>query len=120
MKKLIKLIIAFVLVFSTANVHAQSFGIKGGLSFSNMYFDDGVETYSFDMNPGFVFGPTAEFSLVENLSLETGLLLNTKGFKESESETYNSQTYEFNRKMTLYYMDVPITLKPSYDLNGIK
>jgi len=120
MKKLFPSFLALVLLLVSTNSFAQNIGFKAGLNLSNMFLDDGEETYTFDMNPGFLLGPTAEFSLAKHLSFETGLFLSAKGFKESESDSYNGTSYEYNRKMVLYYIDVPLTLKPTIDLGMAK
>ena len=49
-------------------------------------------------------------------SFETGLLLSTKGFKLNEKEN-NS---EYKMKMNLFYIDIPLTAKASFDVGGAK
>jgi outer membrane protein W len=79
---------------------------------------DDDETYSdnYKMNPGFHVGATMDFSLSDLLSIETGLLLTTKGVKIEEEE----MGFKISGKGNLYYLDIPITVKLGYDLGGAK
>ena len=118
--KLFVIVIAFTM--ATDELIAQNFGIKAGLNLSNMLIKDDDDTYSddFKMKPGFHIGATAEFQLTEMFSFETGLLLSTKGFKMSEEETYMGETYKYESKLNLLYLDIPLTAKASFDLGGAK
>ena len=112
-------LLVLVIVFSMAKeTFAQSFWIKGGLNLSNILEKDNDDTYSEDykMKPGFHFGATAEFPLNEMFSFETGLLLSTKGTKMSEDE----DDYSMESKVNLYYLDIPLNAKASYDIGGAK
>ncbi|MDP3359679.1 MAG: porin family protein [Lutibacter sp.] len=93
---------------------AQQFGIKAGLNLSNMLMKDDDDTYSddFKMNPGFHIGPTMELPINETVSFETGLLLSTKGYKE----TFDGDTDKYN----LLYLDIPLTAKATIDIGGSK
>jgi len=117
------MLVALVLVVTMTNESsAQSFGLKGGLNLSNMLDKDDDETYSDDykMKPGFHIGATAEFPFSDMFSFETGLLLSTKGFKVSDEETLGGDTYGFEGKLNLIYLDIPLTAKASFDLGGAK
>lgn len=116
------LIFAIMFTLSTES-YAQTFGVKGGLNLSNMHSKDDDETYddNFKMNPGFHLGATAEFPITEMFSFETGLLLSTKGTKVSDKYESNSVTYESSKgKINLFYLDIPLTSKATYDLSGTK
>jgi hypothetical protein len=123
MKYLVK-VFMLVVVFTTVTneLFAQNFVLKGGLNLSNMLLKDDSETYSndFEMNPGFHVGAMAEFPLSEIFSFETGLLLSTKGFKLSEEETQMGETYKYEQRLNLLYLDVPLTAKVTFDLGGAK
>src|SRR5690625_6710707 len=56
---------------------------------------------------GFHGGITIDIPLIEFITLESGLILSTKGFK---SEVEN-QSIKVNRNLTSYYMDIPILIK---------
>ncbi len=109
--------IVFVSLFCLQS-NAQSFGLKAGLNFSNMLNKNDDVTYSDDykMNPGFHFGATVDVPLINFLSFESGLFCTTKGMK------YELEVMEANITATtnLFYLDVPLTLKASYGLGGIK
>jgi len=106
----------------STELFAQNFRVKAGLNLSNMLMKDYNETYSddFKMNPGFHIGSTAEFPLTEMISFETGLFLSTKGFKKSEEEIIMSETIEIEEELNLLYLDIPLTAKVSFDLDGAK
>lgn len=123
MKNLIKLfLVVIAITMATDALFAQNFGIKTGLNLSNMVVKDNYETYSddFKMNPGFHLGATVEFPLTKMFSFETGLLLTTKGIKKSEEETLAGETYKYESKVKLLYLDIPLTAKASFDLGGVK
>ena len=122
MKNLIKLCIVALMLTIVTESFSQTFGVKAGLNLSNMLIKDDDDTYSddFKMNPGFHIGPTVEFPINEIFSFESGLLLSTKGFKLSEKETYGGETYEYKQKVNLFYLDIPLTAKATYDIGGVK
>lgn len=122
MKNLMKLLIVGIAFIMATESYAQTFGVKAGLNLSNMLAKDDDDTYSDDykMNPGFNIGATAEFPITEMFSFETGLLLSTKGFKISEEETFMGETWKFEGEMNLFYLDIPLTAKASFNLGGAK
>lgn len=105
-----------------SKAHAQTYGIRAGLNLATILAKDDEENYSenFKMKPGFHFGPTAEFPISDMFSFETGLLLSMKGFKSSETQTIFGETVKYEAKMTLFYLDVPLTAKATYDLGKAK
>lgn len=114
MRNLIRLSIAVLLLTTVTESFAQTFGIKAGLNLSNMLVknNDYTDSDDFKMNPGFHIGPTAEFEINKMLSFETGLLLSTKGFKES----YGGETYKLN----LLYLDIPLAAKATFGIGSTK
>ena len=122
MKSLIKLSIVVLLLAMGTESFAQTFGVRAGLNLSNMLAKDEDGTYSddFKMNPGFHIGPTMELPINEMFTFETALLLSTKGFKMSEKESFNGDTYEAKVKLNLLYLDIPLTAKASFDVGGVK
>lgn len=98
--------------------YAQKFGIRGGFNLANQVWQEDGDTYSadFKMKPGFHIGGIVDFSFTDLLSLEAGLLLDTKGLVMKED--YGSESYE--EKINLYYLDIPVVLKASVDVsNGV-
>ena len=118
MKNLIKFLIAAVMFAMATESFAQTFGVKGGLNLSTAVIKDNDDTYDDDlkMKPGFNLGATVEFPINETFSVATGLLLSNKGTKEEYSES----DYHFKEVLSLYYFDIPITGKATYDLGGTK
>lgn len=94
---------------SYCHVKAQSFNVKAGLNYSTIISKDKDGNYSgeYTMKPGFHGGITIDIPLIEFITLESGLILSTKGFK---SEVEN-QSIKVNRNLTSYYMDIPILIK---------
>ena len=111
MKNTTKFLLIIIISMLSIQSYAQSFGVKGGFSLANMLVEDDDDTYSdeFSMKPGFHIGGVFDYSLSDFLSIETGLFLNTKGFKWEESD--------YVIKFNLFYLDIPIALKASYDLS---
>jgi hypothetical protein len=109
MKNSIKIQLAIIICLLSFQTFAQTFGIRGGLSMATMLEKDEDGTYSGDyqMNPGFHAGVTLDFPFSEMISFETGLILNTKGFKVTEEE----DGVDVTAKAKLYYADIPLTLK---------
>lgn len=94
-------------------IQGVRYGVKGGLNMSNVLIKDEEDSYGDDTDwkPGYHIGLTAEFPITRNLAFETGLLLSTKGFKVSETETFDGETYKFEGSNNLLYLDLPLTAK---------
>lgn len=122
MKNLLKLLIMIIVFTMAAESFAQTFGVKAGLNLSNILAKDDDETYSedFKMNPGFHLGITAEFPFTDMISFEPGLLLSSKGTRISEEETYMGETYKYEQKVNLFYLDIPLTAKASFDIENAR
>lgn len=114
MRNLIGLFVCVFALTMATQSFAQNFRVKAGLNLSSMLIKDDNKTYSddFKMKPGFHIGATAEFPVTEMFSFETGLLLSSKGFKLSR-EGYEG-------KVSLTYLDIPLTGKTFIDIRGIK
>lgn len=122
MKNLLKLLIVVMALSLAGETYAQSIAVKAGLNLSNMLMKDDDDTYSDDykMLPGFHLGATAELPITDLFSFEGGLFLSTKGFKISEEETYEGETMKVEGTQTLYYLDIPLTGKATFDLGSAK
>ena len=118
MKTAIKFFLIIIISMISFHSYAQSFGVKGGLNLANMIVEDEdggpITGDELKMNPGFHIGAAFDYPFSDILSLETGLILNTKGFKIKE------ELSAITLKTNLIYIDIPITLKASYDLGGVK
>ncbi len=120
MKNSIKLIVVVFALTMTLESSAQIFGVKAGLNLSNMLIKNDEDTWSedFKMKPGFHAGVTAEFPVTEIFSFETGVLLTTKGFKQSNEDSFMGETEKNELKLNLFYLDVPLTAKIAYDIGS--
>lgn len=119
MKNLTKCVLLVLISMISFQVNAQSLRLKGGLNLANMMEKDDNNTYSDDykMNLGFHVGFVYDIPLSDILSLEPGLLIETKGFKIKESFGGISIV----GKLNLVYADIPVMLKAGYELsNGMK
>ena len=98
---------------------SQIFGVKAGLNLSKMILkDDDIDlTDEFDLKPGLLIGPTVEFPLTQDLTLESGILLSSKGIKDSFKETYQGGYYESTTTLNLWYIDIPILFKWNFQIN---
>lgn len=123
MKKLISLFFLILLLFVTTQSFAQiKFGAKAGLNLSNMLSKDNTTTYSKDykMKSGFHIGAIAEYPLSEIFSVESGLFLSSKGFKAQIMIDSFGFPIDIKAEATLYYLDIPITAKASYNIGAAK
>lgn len=98
---------------------SQIFGVKAGLNLSKMIIkDDDIDfTDEFEMKPGFLIGPTVEFPLSQDFSIESGVLLSCKGFKDSYEETYQGGYYKSKTTFNLWYIDIPVLFKYNFQIN---
>lgn len=121
MKNFLKTGLLLIMVTLFLPVFSQ-ITIKGGLNLSNMTSKDDDDTYSdnFKMKPGFHLGFTTDIKISDMATFETGLLLMTKGYKASEKETYGGQTYSYEEKASLLYLDIPILAKAYFDVQNVK
>ena len=70
------------------------------------------------MRTGFHIGATAEFPLTEIFSLETGLLISTKGVIYKQLLTEEDMDFEYKFNLSPLYLDIPVTAKASFDIGG--
>jgi hypothetical protein len=112
MKNLVKLfLIVIAIMMATDKLFSQEFGIKAGFNSSNMHIVNNRLFFTDDSNmkTGFHIGATAEFPLTEIFSLETGLLLSTKGFifRNQLNELNIGFNYESKVNLSTLYLDIP-------------
>ncbi len=118
MKNLSKVLFFSLLTVISMQTFAQKVGIQGGINLANMVSKDDDDTYSdeFKMNLGFNAGATVEIGLGGLLSLEAGVMADTKGFKLEED--YMGETYSV--KANALYIDVPVLVKVGPTLGPVK
>jgi len=118
MDKRIKTSLLLLISLLSLPLSAQTFGLKAGLSLSNMQITStggSLYTLDFKEKPGFHFGPTLDIPISKILSIEPGVIFTTKGMMYSETDYDYKATAKFN----LYYIDVPLNFKASFDLGPV-
>lgn len=86
------------------NSQEVNFGIKGGVTLSNMYIDqDDLDTE--DRRVGFHAGIFSQFMFMETVGIQPEILYSTKG-SEADYLGIINQTVRFN----IDYIDIPILL----------
>ena len=108
MKKL--LLFAVVAVFGITQTNAQemSFGVKAGVNLANVGGDVDEDT---DMKLGMHIGGFAEFMLSEKFAIQPELLFSMKGYKSEYSEAEMGVSVNYENKVNLNYIDIPIMAK---------
>jgi hypothetical protein len=105
MKKQCSVLVVLLAICSLGNLYAQKIGLRAGLNFANMLMKDKDETYSDDFNSRLAYhiGPVAEFQMCSRSSLETGILLSSKGYKWEVGE--NKVTF------SPMYFQIPVNVR---------
>jgi hypothetical protein len=118
MRNLSKIFIFCLLAFVSMQSFAQKIGVQGGINLATMLIKDDETTYSddFTMNLGFNAGVTLEIGFGSLISLEAGIMADTKGFKW-EGEMLG---VPFKSTTNLLYLDVPVLLKVGPSLGPVK
>ena len=117
MKNLRKLLIAVALCLLSLLNLAQTFGIKGGLNLTKMHVGDDYEISRLDILPEFHVGPTLELPVNELISVNTGFILSTKGFRDNETIGEGDDAFQSDTKVIVYYVDIPITVKGMFTMS---
>ena len=122
MKNLKKILIVVIVLANSTKSYTQTFGVRAGLNLSTMVIKDHDQTYSddFKLHPGFHVGATTEFPITEAFSFETGLFLSTKGLRQTQADAPLMETIATKVKMNLYYLDIPLTAKATFDVKSTK
>ena len=118
MKKLVKLFVFSILALISVQTFAQKIGVQGGINLATMLAKDDESTYSdeFDMNLGFNAGITFEIGFNDLLSLEAGVMADSKGFDWDTDFLGIPVKTEFN----LLYLDVPVLIKVGPSFGPVK
>lgn len=112
MKYFVKLFALMFVISLAGQAHAQSIHLKGGLNLANMSFDgDWFDDDDPSWKAGFILGATVEFPITSMLSLETGMLFASKGYKFELKESGDDFEFKAEETMNLLYVDIPITGK---------
>lgn len=100
MKK-IKQLILLISILGTTTLMAQSFGVKGGMSFTNINIED---DFSSRYRVGYHAGAFINLPLTDNFSFQPELLFSTKGTKAD----YEILDIKGESTLKLNYIEVPL------------
>lgn len=117
MKKSVLLLGLIAFFFAQPSLYSQKIGIRAGLNMSTMFRSTeigGRQTQDFKLRPGFHIGTIVNVPVSEILSFETGLLLNTKGYRINKKSEMSGTIVKFN----LLYIDIPVTAKTSFQVGN--
>jgi hypothetical protein len=107
-----KIVFAAFLLVGCKFCFAQEIRLRGGFNLSQFrykYGDEVIHVPGAKLNPGFNVGAMLDLPIKNMFSLETGILLNSKGNKISGSEI--SGVKDYLEHENLLYLDVPVLLK---------
>ncbi len=100
-----------VLAVSTGT-YAQSFGVQAGFNLSTMAMKAGGDKVEdIKMTPGFNIGVVGEMPLSDMFSIQSGLLLDMKGYKYDKGGIKQS--------VNAFYLDIPVLAKAKYELSSL-
>ena len=119
MKKIRRMLFFLVFMAVTVPAFAQTFVLRAGLNMAKAVSSVNGYTSHTKLNPGFHLGVVGEYPLNQNFAIETGLLVNAKGYKLHDKYGYNGNNYESKSYTNLLYLDVPISLKARHSVGGI-
>jgi hypothetical protein len=114
MNNFFKILLMVLLFINTIKSSGQIFRVHAGLNLSNMIY----KTYGnrLEIKPGFNLGSTVEIPPNDFYSFEMGLILSSKGFQISDKV----DLYEYQEKLNLLYLDIPLTAKVAFDIGSCK
>lgn len=119
MKKIMFALMGMMMISSTSVFAQLSYGVKAGLNLTtqSIKIDDEKED-DIKFKPGFNIGAFADYSLSDLLSVETGLNIETKGYKlkETEEEKVYGSTVKRETKSTygLVYATIPVQARLNF------
>ena len=116
-----KIIFAVVLCMGSIICSAQEISIRGGLNLSEFrvkYEGEVLHGGNAKLNPGFNAGATLDVPIKSLFSLETGILLNSKGNKISSGDELGANK-ELQRE-NLLYLDAPVLCKITVPIKKIR
>lgn len=86
-----------------------TFGVRAGLNFANMSWEEDHSSLSLDSRTAFNVGLSVDFPLLQSMYIQSGLYLSSKGCKEkSGSEEIT---------MSPMYLEIPVLASYRYDIS---
>ena len=120
MKYLLRtLVISALIAFSMQTQAQVKFGVKAGLNINNISQNFKESDWEFDtkMRLAYNIGATVDFGLSDAFSLQSGLMLTSKGFSYDLEEEWGEGTEGYNR-VIFNYLEVPINF--AYKINDFQ
>lgn len=112
MKKFYSLIVALVVLSSTAHAQFLQWGIEGGLNLNTMTLSNSIPDVSENNRTGFFIGPKVKFSVpVIGIGLDGALLFNKM---DAEFSTSNGA-----EKKSTNYLSIPLNLRYQIGLGDL-
>jgi len=113
----LKTTLMILVVLVCHSVSGQTFGIKGGLNLSNLLNKDNDFKYSeeYKLKPGFNLGVSMEMPVSGAVSFETGLILDSKGYKRN----YMVNTTDHEVTVNSIYLNIPLHFKFSTQMGNL-
>ena len=103
-KKIFIVLLAAVLTANYAQAQLK-FGARAGFNLTNVYQEDeNGKMKGLDWKPGFQIGVVADYALLEDLSIQPGILFSQQGMKANGSLLGSKVTLTYN----LNYIQIPI------------
>jgi hypothetical protein len=109
MKKTVSSLFAILMAFISIQVQGQiKFGVRAGMNLARMAIHNIPDGYDLKTFISFQTGGIAEYSINEVFALESGVLINGKGFKMEDKESSSGMTLKSTLTMTPVYLEIPV------------
>jgi len=122
MKYLLRTLVIITLITSSVQTQAQvKFGVKAGLNVNNISQNFKESDWELDtkMRIGYHIGATVNYGLSDAISLQSGLLLSSKGFSfDLEEGLDDDETIEGYVRAIFNYLEIPINF--AYKINDFQ
>lgn len=116
MKKiLLSLMIVGAALTASAQTSPVKFGVKAGVNFPNVSFSEIEEDEGkVKANTSFYLGATVDFQISEMFSVQPGLLLSGKGYKQEYSLTEGADSFSAKFSRSVMYIEIPVNAVVSF------
>lgn len=118
MRTVIKYTSFLILMLLATQLVAQqrTFSVRGGFNYSTITYEDNNNDYSDNMDvvPGSHIGVLAQIPVKRNVIIETGVILNMRGFIYEDVMNIGGTNFDVKTTGTSYYLDIPVTYRPSF------
>ncbi|MEN8137695.1 MAG: porin family protein [Bacteroidota bacterium] len=122
MKNFIKTfaVLGLITLFSVSAQAQIKYGVKGGLNLSDIAqnLKDSDEEMDTKMRIGYHIGATVDYTINEKVSLQSGLLLTSKGFKVEDSESEAGFSADYKVSGIVNYLEIPVHF--AYKINDFQ